>query len=84
MMVKSYVIKRLQDMGGFFLPLFSLLTCELSDKENKNKSSRCGSAVKNLISIHEDAGSIPGLPLWVRSGIAISYSRFHVDVAAAA
>ena len=28
------------------------------------RSSHCGSAVTNLTSIHEDAGSIPGLAQW--------------------
>ena len=40
-------------------------------KEDKNKATSlgsvcCGSAVMNLPSIHEDLGSIPGLPPWVK------------------
>ena len=32
----------------------------------KGRSSHCGSAVKNLMSVREDAGSIPGLAQWVK------------------
>ena len=30
-------------------------------QKTKNRNSYCGSAATNLTSIHEDAGSIPGL-----------------------
>ena len=32
----------------------------------ENWSSHCGSVVVNTTSIHEDAGSIPGLAQWVK------------------
>ena len=35
-------------------------------KRTQIQSSRCGSVVTNLTSIHEDSGLIPGLTQWVK------------------
>ena len=36
------------------------------DKAKQNRSSHRGSLVRNLTSIHEDVGLIPGLAQWVK------------------
>ena len=35
-------------------------------KEAQHRSSHGGLAIKNLASIHEDVGSIPGLTQWIK------------------
>ena len=48
---------------------FKYLICEFSDgplKRSTFGSSRRGSGETNLISIHEDTGSTPGLVQWVK------------------
>ena len=41
------------------------ISAKISLKETES-NSHCGSAVMNLTSIHEDAGSIPGLTQWIK------------------
>ena len=36
----------------------------VQSEDIRKRSSHCGSAVMNLTSMHEDAGSIPGLAQW--------------------
>ena len=38
-----------------------------NDQNDRTKSSHCGSVEMNPTSIHEDAGSIPGLAHWVKN-----------------
>ena len=42
------------------------------ERTNRNQSSCCGAGETNLTSIHEDAGSIPGLMVSRGSDIAMS------------
>ena len=48
---------------------------KIEPTKKKFRSFYCGSALMNLASIHEDAGSVPGLTQWVKdpSSIAMSF-----------
>ena len=46
--------------------MVSIMEYYLTIKKDEIGSSYHGSAVTNLTSIHEDAGSIPGLAQWVK------------------
>ena len=50
---------------SLYLPLGFAVNLKLSSKR-ECRSSHCGSVETNLTSIHEDAGSIPGLTQWVK------------------
>ena len=54
--------------------LGSVLSTHVDTKKEKEKmfwSSHHGSAVMNLINIHEDAGSIPGLAQWIKDSMLL-------------
>ena len=60
---------------SYYLEFGNHLLCQL---KCLSRSSHCGSAVTNLNSTHEEAGSIPGLSQWVKgSGVAVSCGEGH-------
>ena len=53
----------------------AIITVPNDGRENmlilNDRSSRCGSAVMNLTSMHEDAGSIPCLGQWLQDPVLL-------------
>ena len=41
------------------------------ERQKERGSSLCGSAVRNLAGIYEDAGSIPGLFQWIKDPVLL-------------
>ena len=60
MIVQNNNVSRCQNYGGE----------EGLSKSTDFQSSHCGSGETNLISINEDAGSIPGLAQWVKGSMS--------------
>ena len=58
-------VSQLEGMQGEMKP-WSLPGWLFPLEKPNSGSFHCGSAEMNLTSIHEDAGSIPGLPQWVK------------------
>ena len=65
----------------FSQTVFEELVFQRTFKKNTYWNSRCGSALTNLISIHENVGLIPGHTRWVKDPLLLS-SYFKVEDAA--
>ena len=65
----------------YWLPFILSFLCAKHYAKNVFRSSHCVTAVMILTGIHEDSGSIPGLPQWVKETALPQASAQIVDAA---
>ena len=70
-------------MAGSKWGIYVCVDIAVSFKIKNLESSHGDSAVMNPISIHEDTGSIPGLPQWVKDPVLQTQLRSLIAVAVA-